>query len=109
MQRARSSRPDSVTAMRSLIAEIRRTLPFDKPEAQICTDPCRGCSIKLLDYMQAELVGVSFAVQAGEAAYLPLAHSYPGVPQQLDREAGVTRWGSRPGPPDWGRCSTGST
>ena len=51
MQRARSSRPDSVTAMRDLIAEIRRTLPFDKPEAQICTDPCRGCSIKLLDYL----------------------------------------------------------
>ncbi len=38
-----------------------------------------------LDYMQAEVVGVSFAVQAGEAAYAPLAHVYPGAPQQLDR------------------------
>ncbi len=38
-----------------------------------------------LDYMQAEVVGVSFAVQAGEAAYVPLAHVYPGAPQQLDR------------------------
>jgi hypothetical protein len=66
MQRARSSRPDSVTAMRDLIAEIRRTLPFDKPEAQICTDPCRGCSIKLLDYMQAELENWEARLDAGE-------------------------------------------
>jgi DNA polymerase-1 len=38
-----------------------------------------------LDPMQAELVGLSFAVQAGEAVYIPLAHSYPGAPDQLDR------------------------
>ena len=40
-----------------------------------------------LDYMQAELVGVSFAVKEGEAAYLPVAHDYPGAPEQLDRDA----------------------
>jgi DNA polymerase-1 len=39
-----------------------------------------------LDYMEARIVGVSFAVQAGEAAYVPLAHDYPGAPQQLDRD-----------------------
>ena len=39
-----------------------------------------------LDYMKAEIVGLSFAVQTGEAAYLPLAHSYPDVPKQLNRE-----------------------
>jgi DNA polymerase-1 len=44
-----------------------------------------------LDYMQAELVGVSFAVVAGEAAYVPLAHRYPGVPDQLDREQVLER------------------
>ncbi len=38
-----------------------------------------------LDAMQAELVGMSFAIQAGEAAYLPLAHHYAGAPAQLDR------------------------
>jgi DNA polymerase-1 len=38
-----------------------------------------------LDYMQAEIVGVSFAVEPGHAAYVPLAHSYPGAPEQLDR------------------------
>ncbi len=40
-----------------------------------------------LDYMQAEIVGVSFAVQPGEAAYVPLAHDYPGAPDQLSRDA----------------------
>jgi len=39
-----------------------------------------------LDYMQAELVGVSFSVKSGEAAYVPLAHAYLGVPQQLSRD-----------------------
>ena len=38
-----------------------------------------------LDYMQAEIVGLSFALDAGDAAYLPLAHRYVGAPDQLDR------------------------
>ena len=39
-----------------------------------------------IDYMAAELVGVSFAVEAGEAAYVPVAHSYEGAPEQLSRD-----------------------
>jgi DNA polymerase-1 len=39
-----------------------------------------------LNYTKALVVGVSFAVEAGHAAYVPLAHSYPGVPQQLSRQ-----------------------
>jgi DNA polymerase-1 len=39
-----------------------------------------------LDYTEARIVGVSFAVRAGEAAYVPLAHDYPDAPQQLDRD-----------------------
>ncbi len=40
-----------------------------------------------LDYMEAELVGVSFAIEPGEAAYVPVGHRYPGAPDQLDRDA----------------------
>ncbi len=36
-----------------------------------------------LDYIAAEVVGVSFAVEEGAAAYVPVAHSYPGAPTQL--------------------------
>jgi DNA polymerase-1 len=39
-----------------------------------------------LDYMQAEVVGVSFAVESGEGAYVPCAHDYPGAPDQIPRE-----------------------
>ncbi len=39
-----------------------------------------------LDYMQAQLVGLSFAITAGEAAYLPLGHDYEGAPTQLDKQ-----------------------
>jgi DNA polymerase-1 len=39
-----------------------------------------------LDYMRADIVGVSFAVEPGEAAYVPVGHDYPGAPDQLDRD-----------------------
>jgi DNA polymerase-1 len=44
-----------------------------------------------LEYMRAEIVGVSFAVAPGRAAYLPLKHDYAGAPDQLDREASLAR------------------
>jgi DNA polymerase-1 len=39
-----------------------------------------------LDYMKAEIVGVSLCVEPGTAAYVPLKHDYAGAPEQLDRE-----------------------
>lgn len=44
-----------------------------------------------INYMQAELVGISFAIEAGEAAYLPVGHSYAGAPEQLDRNTVLKR------------------
>jgi DNA polymerase-1 len=41
-----------------------------------------------IDYMQAELVGISLCLEAGTACYIPLCHDYEGVPKQLDK-AGV--------------------
>jgi len=39
-----------------------------------------------VDYMQADIVGVSFCIEAGKAAYVPVAHQYPGAPDQLSKE-----------------------
>ena len=39
-----------------------------------------------LDVMNAQLVGISFSITPHHAAYLPLAHHYPGAPEQLQRE-----------------------
>ena len=44
-----------------------------------------------LDYMQADIVGLSFCIEPGHAAYLPLAHDYPGAPDQLDRKKTLAR------------------
>ena len=44
-----------------------------------------------LDYMQAEIVGVALAVATDRAAYIPLAHDYPGAPEQLNRDLVLTR------------------
>jgi len=39
-----------------------------------------------LDYMAARIVGVSFCIEPGKAAYVPLTHDYVGAPPQLDRD-----------------------
>ncbi|MDH3400145.1 MAG: DNA polymerase I [Chromatiales bacterium] len=58
-----------------------------------------------LDYMQAELVGISVSVKAGEAAYIPVAHDYPGAPDQLNRNtvlAELKPWLENPDAPKVG-------
>ena len=42
-----------------------------------------------INYMQAELVGFSFASAPGRAAYVPVAHDYPGAPDQLSLDAAL--------------------
>ncbi|SUI89039.1 DNA polymerase I [Shewanella morhuae] len=44
-----------------------------------------------LDYMVAELVGISFAIEAGKAAYLPLTHDYVGAPTQIDKTVALEK------------------
>jgi DNA polymerase-1 len=50
-----------------------------KEKKYVCVDT----ETNSLDTMQAKIVGISIAVNAGEAAYIPLAHDYPGAPEQL--------------------------
>jgi DNA polymerase-1 len=44
-----------------------------------------------LNYMEAEVVGISLSVKAGEAAYIPVGHDYPGAPDQLPRNEVLER------------------
>ncbi len=44
-----------------------------------------------LDEMQAQIVGLSFSVTPGEAAYIPLTHDYPDAPAQLPRDEVLAR------------------
>ena len=44
-----------------------------------------------LNYMEAEIVGLSFGLAEGKAAYLPVAHRYVGAPAQLNRDSVLAR------------------
>src|SRR5690606_21616270 len=44
-----------------------------------------------LNYSQARIVGMSFCIEPGKAAYLPMAHRYAGAPDQLDLDATLAR------------------
>ena len=46
-----------------------------------------------LDYMSAEIVGLSLAVAPGDACYIPLTHDYPGAPEQLPRDEVLAKLG----------------
>ena len=58
-----------------------------------------------LDYMQAEIVGLSFSIKEGEAAYVPVAHNYLDAPKQLDREEVLQKF--KPLLEDKGFCKLG--
>ncbi|WP_206171803.1 hypothetical protein [Thiorhodococcus mannitoliphagus] len=52
--------------MRSLIRQIRSTMPFAAAEAQLCSGECNGCSKKLLDYLESELDAWELRLDQGE-------------------------------------------
>ena len=60
---------------------------FDSWLAKLAAAPLMSFDTETdsLDYMRAQIVGLSFAVAPGEAAYVPLGHDYAGAPEQLDR------------------------
>ncbi len=62
---------------------------FDRWLAQLQGADCFAFDTETtsIDAQKAQLVGLSFAIEAGTAAYVPLCHSYMGVPQQLDLDA----------------------
>ena len=63
-------KPDTTTAMNDLIQQIRSKIPFDMPEAQACTGICNGCSQKLLEYLDTELISWELRLSQGEAPNL---------------------------------------
>ena len=52
--------------MLQLIAQIRTTSSFDRPVEKICAEPCQGCSLKLLGFLESELDGWEARIDAGE-------------------------------------------
>ncbi len=48
-------KPSTSEAMRQLITQIRLNIPFDSNLRDVCSDECRGCSMKLIEYLETEL------------------------------------------------------
>ncbi len=61
-----SRKPPVARAMRELIARIRAEIPFDAPLERICGDDCRSCSLKLLEFLEAELGAWEARIDDGE-------------------------------------------
>ncbi len=80
----------SETTMRSAAGEYEQIVDVARFEAWLerlrtAALICVDTETTALDPMRAEIVGISFAVEAGSAAYVPIGHDYPGAPAQLDR------------------------
>lgn len=63
-------KPDTTTAMRQLIQQVRAAIPFGSPAAYVCTDNCNGCSQKLLEFLDLELLDWQRRLDAGEQPHL---------------------------------------
>ena len=59
-------KPNTSTAMRDIIEQIRGNIPFDLPEAYVCSDNCNGCSMKLLEFLDMELIDWERRLETGE-------------------------------------------
>ncbi len=60
------TKPKTEDAMRSLIQEVREIIPFGVSEAEMCSGACRGCSKKLLNFLEFELDDWSQRLNNGE-------------------------------------------
>jgi hypothetical protein len=63
-------KPDAQTAMRDLIVNVKTAIPFDLPESDLCSGSCRGCSKKLLDFLDMELEDWQRILEDGDSPSL---------------------------------------
>lgn len=94
-------------------AEVHYETVFTQAQLQQWLEKIDAASLTAVDTettslepMHASLVGISLCVEAGSAAYIPLAHNYPGVPDQLSREqvlATLRPWLENPAKPKLGQ------
>lgn len=59
-------KPDTTTAMNSLIEQIREAIPFDTPQEELCDGPCTGCPKKLMEYLDTQLEECESDIAVGE-------------------------------------------
>ena len=97
--RGASSEPDAAaasapgTALAGSYTTVTTEAELERWLAKLAAAPLAALAVQTTGdgYLRAELVGLALAVEPGEAAYLPLAHRYPGAPEQIARDAAIAR------------------
>ena len=89
---ASTSLAEAVDTVKVTVEDSQYHTILDKAEFEHWLQKLTACEVfafdtetTSVDYMKAELVGVSFAIEAGQAAYVPLMHDYLDAPKQLDK------------------------
>ncbi len=84
-QAERDAPPAPATPLDCRYDSVLTRADFDAWLARLRTAPLVALDTETdsLDPLRARIIGISFAVQPGEGAYVPLAHDYPGAPEQL--------------------------
>ena len=89
---ASTSLAEAVDIVKVTVEDSQYHTILDKAEFEHWLQKLTACEVfafdtetTSVDYMKAELVGVSFAIEVGQAAYVPLMHDYEGAPKQLDK------------------------
>ncbi len=72
--RARARKPDTRTAMIQLIQRIRAALPFGSDAAGLCRGDCRGCALKLLEFLDSACLDWETRLARGERPNLGDLH-----------------------------------
>ncbi|PAU56441.1 DNA polymerase I [Pseudomonas indica] len=93
LREAKASGETVATPEQEAVPEARYEIVLEPARFQAWLEKLRQAELIAFDTettslnaQQAQLVGLSFAIEAHEAAYIPVAHSYMGVPTQLDRD-----------------------
>jgi hypothetical protein len=61
-----STRPRTTEVMRDFLRQARTGLPLGLAADDICTDDCRGCSMKLIEYLESEIENWEYRLQQGD-------------------------------------------
>tara|TARA_R110002050_G_scaffold129250_8_gene250778 strand:+ start:3070 stop:3336 length:267 start_codon:yes stop_codon:yes gene_type:complete len=79
------SKPNTSTAMKLLIEQIKEALPFEKPEHEICEGKCVGCAKKMLEYMGSELDHYQCQLDNGEIPTLGELNDLARIAKKVHR------------------------
>jgi hypothetical protein len=63
---AGTMKPNTILAMYNLIKQIKSSIPFDLDKTDACPDSCRGCSVKLIDFLEVEIKDWEFRLVNNE-------------------------------------------